>query len=452
MLHHGKILGAAAKQNLPNYREYYEARHFYAFSPGEQVQIDWGNHKFPLGSDLILRDRQNPSFLVGVEICEDLWAPKQPSTELALKGATLLLNLCASSSQIGKNNDRSALCNVQSRRCIAAYLFAAAGTGESSTDLAWDGQLGAWEMGELLGKSLRNSDKAEHLFVDIDVDRIYQERLRCKTFGENASQVETNSLHIVDIERPPHREKKQQSTIRKISRFPFLPNNRQALRKDCDEAYAIQAYGLKQRLRTTNIRKTVIGVSGGLDSTQALNVIVKVMDDLGLPRDHILAATLPGFATGDQTANNALRLIKGFGCTHIPIDIRPAATQMLKDLNHPFARGEKIYDTLFENVQAGLRSAYLFRLANQHGALEVGTGDLSELALGWCTYGVGDQMSHYNVNSGAPKTLIQYLIAHIAQENDWGMKYPIACMIYCIRRFRLNLYQPKTVKSSQHSP
>jgi NAD+ synthase (glutamine-hydrolysing) len=299
----------------------------------------------------------------------------------------------------------------------AAYIFSAAGPGESTTDLAWDGQATIHELGELLAASDRFPREGQFCAADIDLDLLRQERMRLSTWRDavaaSAQPFRTVPFHF---EAP-----KQKLTLqRPLARFPFVPDDPARLDRDCYEAYNIQVRGLTQRLEATGVKKLVLGISGGLDSTQALIVAANAMDALGLPRANVLAFTLPGFATSATTKKNAVALAKAFGATLEDIDITPAAMQLLKDMGHPFARGEKVYDVTFENVQAGLRTDYLFRLANQRGALVLGTGDLTELALGWCTYGVGDHMSHYNVNAGAPKTLIQHLIRWNARRGAFG--------------------------------
>jgi NAD+ synthase (glutamine-hydrolysing) len=333
-----------------------------------------------------------------------------PSGVAALAGATVLTNLSASNITIGKADTRRLLSQSQSARCLAAYLYASAGVGESTTDLAWDGQASIFENGEILAESERFPDGDQMAVADIDLDLLRQERLRQGTFDDNRRLhgPATGGFRRVAFRLEPPRG--DVGLRRVVPRFPFVPANAERLEQDCYEAYNIQVAGLVQRLRAAKVERLVIGVSGGLDSTHALIVAARAMDRLGLPRSGILAYTMPGFGTSDGTKTNAIRLMDALGVTGRELDIRPAARQMLTDMEHPFARGEAVYDVTFENVQAGLRTDYLFRLANHHNGIVLGTGDLSELALGWCTYGVGDQMSHYNVNAGVPKTLIQHLI------------------------------------------
>jgi len=412
VIHGGQLLGVAPKSYLPTYREFYERRHF---APGDDHLGEWavvGGQRVPLGPDLLFRASDLPGLVLHVEICEDLWVPVPPSAEAALAGATVLLNLSGSPITVARAEDRRLLVRSASARCLAAYLYAAAGTGESSTDLSWDGQTMLYEVGDLLAESERFPDGPRRSVADVDLMRIRQERLRQGTFDDNRrgweDRVGRDTFRIVEFELSA--PKGDIGFRRRVDRFPFVPDDPERLALDCYEAYNIQVSGLEQRLRAIGDPKVVIGVSGGLDSTHALIVAANAMDRLGRPRSDIEAFTMPGFATSEATKENATRLSRALGVTFEEIDIRPAAQQMLGDLGHPFASGEPVYDVTFENVQAGLRTDYLFRLANQRGGIVLGTGDLSELALGWCTYGVGDQMSHYVVNSGVPKTLIQHLI------------------------------------------
>jgi NAD+ synthase (glutamine-hydrolysing) len=412
----GALLGVVPKAYLPNYREFYEHRQFASGATvrGETVQL--GDLEAPFGVDLLFVARDLPGFIAHAEICEDLWVPVPPSSRAALSGATVLANLSASNITIGKSETRHLLTRAQSARCLAAYVYAAAGAGESTTDLAWDGQVSVDENGVTLATSARFPLQAQHVLADVDLDLLRQERLRQGTFDDNAvSVVDTSSRRVAFNVSPPMSDL---GLERRVERFPFVPADPSRLAQDCFEAYNIQVSGLVQRLGAIGVHKVVIGVSGGLDSTQALIVVARAFDRLGLPRKDILAYTLPGFATSEETRANAHALMAALGVSAGEIDIQPAARLMLDDIGHPFvtgAKGESVYDVTFENVQAGLRTDYLFRLANYHGAIVVGTGDLSELALGWCTYGVGDQMSHYNVNGGVPKTLIQHLLRWIIE-------------------------------------
>ncbi|WP_010543395.1 NAD(+) synthase [Sphingomonas elodea] len=406
----GRILGVVPKTYLPNYREYYEKRWFASGAGLRDLEITVAGQTVPFGPDLLFAAEDLPDFVFHIEICEDYWAPQPPSTEGALAGALVLCNLSASNIVIGKGRERELLCASQSSRTISAYLYSASGPGESTTDLAWDGQGLIYEFGEKLAASQRFELADAITYADLDLERLRLERLRDGTFNDsarNAGHPETRFRRIAFQHQPDFADR---GLIRPIRRFPFVPNTPAALEEDCYEAFNIQVEGLRQRLASTRSKSLVIGISGGLDSTHALIVAAKAMDRLGRPRTDILGYTMPGFATSEGTKSNAWALMRAVGITPAEIDIRPTARQMLADIGHPFAKGEPVYDVTFENVQAGLRTDYLFRLANQNHGFVLGTGDLSELALGWSTYGVGDQMSHYGVNAGVPKTLIQYLI------------------------------------------
>jgi NAD+ synthase (glutamine-hydrolysing) len=406
-IHRGRLLGVVPKVHLPNYREFYEPRHFVAGDGMAGGEITVRGHTAPFGTDLLFAAEDVPGLVVHAEICEDLWIPVPPSSEAALAGATVLTNLSASNITIGKAETRRLLCRSQSARCVAAYLYAAAGAGESTTDLAWDGQASIFENGATLAETERFPSASQHATADIDLGLLRHERMQMGSFDTNRRRNPVRFRRIQFRLEPPADDI---GFERRIERYPFVPADASRLEQDCYEAYNIQVSGLAQRLRATGIKRVVIGVSGGLDSTQALIVSARALDLLKLPRTDILAYTMPGFATSAHTKANAIRLMEALGVTWHELDIRPAAQRMLADIGHPFAQGEPVYDLTFENVQAGLRTDYLFRLANHHNGIVIGTGDLSELALGWCTYGVGDQMSHYNVNAGVPKTLIQHLI------------------------------------------
>ena len=410
VLARGVILGIVPKTFLPNYREYYEKRWFASGMGLTGLEADFAGQRAPFGTDLIFAADDLPDFIFHAEICEDFWAPLPPSTHGALAGALILCNLSASNITIGKADERALLCASQSNRAIAAYVFSASGPGESTTDLAWDGQGSIYEAGDLLAATGRFDRGAELAVADVDVQRLRQERMRNGTFNDSARAAgdpETRFRRVTFAHSPGCSDLGLERPLR---RFPYVPNRREQLDQDCYEAFNIQVQGLATRFQATKGKHLVIGVSGGLDSTHALIVAAKTCDWLGLPRSTILGYTMPGFATSDHTKDNAWALMRALGIEGAEIDIRPAAEQMLKDMGHPYASGQPVYDVTFENVQAGLRTDYLFRLANHRGGFVVGTGDLSEIALGWSTYGVGDQMSHYGVNAGVPKTLIQYLV------------------------------------------
>ena len=418
IIHRGAVLGVAPKSYLPTYREFYERRQI---APGDDERgvIRIGDVEAPFGPDLLFAASDLPDFVLHVEICEDMFVPIPPSAEAALAGATVLANLSGSPITIGRAEDRCLLARSASSRCLAAYVYAAAGEGESTTDLAWDGQTMVWENGVLLAQSERFPKGERRSVADVDTELLRSERMRMGTFDDNRRHHRTSAESFRRIEFRLDPPAGDIGLRREVERFPFVPADPQRLEHDCYEAYNIQVAGLEQRLRALNYPKVVIGISGGLDSTHALIVAARAMDREKRPRRDILAFTLPGFATGVRTKRNAIELCRALGVTFSEIDIRDSASQMLKEIDHPFARGEKVYDVTFENVQAGLRTDYLFRLANQRGGIVLGTGDLSELGLGWSTYGVGDQMSHYNVNAGVPKTLIQHLIRWVISSGQF---------------------------------
>jgi NAD+ synthase (glutamine-hydrolysing) len=418
----GRVRGVVPKTYVPNYREFYELRHFAPGDTAAVAKIDVaGSRDVPFGTDLLFRLPVQPLLTLHVEVCEDLWVPIPPSSLAALAGATVLLNLSASNVVVGKADYRRQLVANQSARCLAGYLYSAAGPGESTTDLAWDGHAVVAENGQILAESERFADEAGLVVTEIDLERLRQERMRQTTFAQSArshrgAASAFRAVEIdVDLPRSAHLLPE-----RRWDPHPYVPADAEERDERCAEVFHIQVQGLVQRLRFTGLERLVIGVSGGLDSTHALLVCARAADRLGLPRSNILAFTMPGFATSDRTLAQARQLMAAVGCTAHEIDIRPSCMQMLRDIGHPYADGKPVYDVTFENVQAGERTSHLFRLANRQGALVVGTGDLSELALGWCTYGVGDHMSHYAVNASVPKTLVQHVIRWVAERGELG--------------------------------
>ena len=415
----GRLVGVVPKTYLPNYREFYEARYFTAGDAAPCTEIRLAGQQAPFGTGMVFRWAEAREFVLHVEICEDLWVPTPPSSYAALAGATVIANLSASNVVVGKEGYRRQLVGNQSARCLSAYLYSAAGLGESTTDLAWDGHGLIYENGNLVAESRRFASEPQLALADLDLGRLLADRMRQNTFGEAALRhhADVTRFRTLDFSLPVPAGRLPLD--RRIDHLPYVPSDPATRDARCEEVYRIQVNGLVTRMRATRGRKLVIGVSGGLDSTQALLVCARAVDQLKLPRESILAYTMPGFATTSRTRNQAWQLMRAIGATAEEIDIRPSCMQMLKDIGHPYARGRKVYDIAFENVQAGERTSHLFRLANQHGGMVVGTGDLSELALGWATYGVGDHMSHYNVNGSVPKTLIQFLIGWVAQSAEF---------------------------------
>lgn len=418
----GRILGVVPKSFLPNYSEFYEARQFSAADCAVATEIRLLDQTVPFGPELLFQMEKLPLFQFHVEICEDVWVPIPPSSFAALAGATVLVNLSASNIVVGKSAYRHQLVAQQSARCLAAYMYTSAGRGESSTDLAWDGQALIYENGELLGESERFLNESHLLFADVDLERLSRERMHQTTFGQSArrhrDEVRKFRQVLVPVAAPL--EDAELPLERRVPRFPYVPADARRRDERCKEVYNIQVQALAQRLSASGMSKVVIGISGGLDSTHALLVCAQAMDTLGLPRANILAVTMPGFATSTRTLQQARQLMAVVGCTASEVDIRPSCLQMLKDLGHPYADGQPVYDITFENVQAGERTNHLFRIANFNNAIVIGTGDLSELALGWCTYGVGDHMSHYSVNASVPKTLITHLVRWVAESGRLG--------------------------------
>ena len=419
VIHDGSLLAFVPKTWLPNYREFYERRHFSSGGDARCKQVTWRGRAVPFGSDLLFHCPEIRGLSIHIEICEDLWVPIPPSTWGALAGATVLLNLSASNVTVGKAGYRQLLCEAHSARCLSAYAYAASGFGESTTDLAWDGQALICENGATLASAERFAGRSTLTVADVDLDRLRQERMRMTSWRDQAASEQGRLAHFRDVSF--HLQVPTLRTLeRHVPRFPYVPADAATRDARCSEIFSIQVQGLQRRMAHTSGKHLVIGVSGGLDSTLALLVAAETVDRLQLPRTRILGFTMPGFATSEVTKAQAHELMRALGTSAEEIDIRPSCRQMLADVNHPFSRGEEVYDITFENVQAGERTSHLFRLANQRGGFVVGTGDLSELALGWCTYGVGDQMAHYNVNASIPKTLVRYLIAWAAHTGRFG--------------------------------
>jgi NAD+ synthase (glutamine-hydrolysing) len=417
----GKILGAVPKTYLPNYGEFYEARQFNSADEALSTEVTVLGQVVPFGADLLFSATDMPLFKAHIELCEDVWAPIPPSSYAALAGATILMNLSASNVTVGKSSYRHQLVGQQSARCLAAYIYSSAGVGESTTDMAWDGQALIYENGELLAESERFARDSMLITADVDLERVSRERMRQTSFGQSVRRHRNRLDEFREVKFEFNISTKPLLPLKRtVERFPYVPADYARQSERCLEVYNIQVQSLVQRLKSSGISKVVVGVSGGLDSTHALLVCARTMDQMGLPRGNILGYTMPGFATSPRTLAQARRLMEEVGCTSSEIDIRPSCEQMLKDIAHPYAKGIKLYDVTFENVQAGERTSHLFRLANMNAAIVVGTGDLSELALGWCTYGVGDHMSHYNVNASVPKTLIRHLVRWVSKSEFFG--------------------------------
>src|SRR5262249_27557408 len=358
------------------YREFYERRQF---TPGTHAlarECTLAGATVPFGSDILYPIDSIPECTVHVEICEDLWVPVPPSSFAAMAGATVLVNLSASNITIGKAEYRRMLCASQSGRCIAGYAYAAAGSGESTTDLAWDGHGMVYENGQLLAETERFAAHEQMILADVDVDRLVQERQRMTSFNDAVLEARPRMPAWRRVRVSFDTPDSPVPLRRRVERFPYVPSDPAARDERCREAYNIQVQGLASRLASTRISRAVIGVSGGLDSAHALIVTVRAMERLGLPRNDVLGFSMPGFATSERTRRNALALMESLGITAAEIDIRPSCLQMLKDLKHPYADGRAVYDLTFENVQAGERTSHLFRIANQRSGLVIGTSDL----------------------------------------------------------------------------
>jgi NAD+ synthase (glutamine-hydrolysing) len=449
----GRILGIVPKTFLPNYREFYEYRQFAPAAAARSTTVDvLGQKDIPFGEQLLFQCQDLQNFTFFVEICEDLWVPIPPSSSAALAGATLILNLSASNITIGKAEYRHQLVSNQSARCLAAYLYTAAGTGESTTDLAWDGHAIVYENGALVAESERFRYDSQLIVAELDLERLSQERMRQNSFAQSVQRHRETLRQFRNVLfRSDYSKDTRLLCDRQIDRFPYVPSDPALRDRRCYEAYNIQVQALVKRLQSSKISKVVIGISGGLDSTHALIVAARAMDVLHLPRANILAYTMPGYATSRATLTNAKALMEAVGCTAHELDIRSSCEQMLRDIGHPYAQGEPIYDVTFENVQAGERTSHLFRLANLHQGLVLGTSDLSELALGWCTYGVGDHMSHYAVNASVPKTLLQFLIRWVANTEQLGGKASLVLRSILNTEFSPELVPSPTTDCDQPS-
>jgi NAD+ synthase (glutamine-hydrolysing) len=407
----GRIAGIVPKTFLPNTQEFYEERWFSCAADGAATEVSWRGEKIPFGSDLLFAAEGFSDLRVGIEICEDLWAVSPPSGRLALCGATLLVNLSASPEILGKQEYRRALVEAQSARCLAAYAYASAGPGESSTDLVYSGHSLVAENGVVLAETERFQFATRMALADIDIERLVNERRRNNTFAAAAA----GSAPCREIPFSMGETPFAGGLLRPVPETPFVPGEDQERAGRCREIFALQTTGLARRLLHAGCGKAVIGVSGGLDSTLALLVTVRAFDKLGISREGIVALTLPGFGTTVRTRGNAERLASLLGVTLRVIPIDGAVRRHFEDIGHL----ESQHDITYENAQARERTQILMDVANQVGGLVVGTGDLSELALGWCTYNA-DHMSMYGVNAGVPKTLVRYLVAWCAESEFNG--------------------------------
>lgn len=405
-IYNGRLLGLVPKRNLPGYSEFYEARHF---NPGEEEVSDFSffEEQVPFGMKLLFSCTDFKQLTIGIEICEDLWVPQSPSTEHCLAGATLILNPSASDETTGKDIYRRDLVRMQSAKLVCGYIYASAGEGESSTDLVFGAHNLIAENGILIKESQRFAN--EMTITELDMGKITSERRRMTTY----QAAEKKSYRYVEFRYGLDMKMTETEITRYIDRAPFVPGRKEERDKRCQEIIHIQAYGLKKRLEHTGYSTCVLAISGGLDSTLALLVVCKAFDLLKLDRKGIITVTMPCFGTTDRTYNNAVILAKELETTFMEIPIREAVTLHFKDIGHD----ENIHDVTYENVQARERTQIIMDLSNKYNGLVIGTGDMSELALGWATYN-GDHMSMYGVNASVPKTLVRYLVAYFAQTTE----------------------------------
>lgn len=445
VLYQGAIKGIIPKSFLPNYDEFYESRYFTSGHNITNCTIEHDESDIPFGCDLLFSVDGIKDFSFAVEICEDLWAPIPPSSVSALNGATILANLSASPATIGKSQKRRELCKQQSAKCHSAYMFAACGGGESTTDLCWDGEISICEDGQILAQQHRFASSSHFVTADIDLQAIKQARLRHLTFRQQASQPQYR--HYRDIQLTLHPCHQDIGYRRHVTRYPFTAQTHITSKALSEQICAIQCASLRQRMEKCHAKSMILGISGGLDSAQALLVAVKTAQMMGLSKESVKAYMLTGFATSLTSQEHASQLIEAIGCHYEEIDIRPLCRKLLEAIGHPYREENPVYDVTFENVQAGARTDILFRLANQQNGIVIGTGDMSELALGWCTYGVGDHMSHYNVNCGLPKTIIQELFNWYQRDNTFSPQLRACC-----RAIREATISPELIPAQADTP
>ncbi|MDP1719280.1 MAG: NAD(+) synthase [bacterium] len=407
----GRVRGIVPKSYIPGYKEFYEERWFSAARDLQVTEISWLGKKIPVGTDLLFRISEKPEVVLGVEICEDLWTPVPPSSLQVLHGANVIVNLSASNDLVGKSEYRRDLVVQQSARGICGYLYSSCGTGESTTDVVFGGHAMIAENGSLLCESKRFSRENELIFSEIDLGHIVHDRAKMTSFSEGAHEFPEKAFRLVEA---LNKNSKPANLTRWINPAPFVPGDPAERDKRSEEIFSIQAAGLAKRLEQVKHQNLIIGLSGGLDSTLAVLVAVKAADLLRLPRKNIHALTMPGFATTKRTKSNAVKLAEALGAYIETIDITKGAERQLKDIGHDLVT----QDLAFENAQARYRTMTLMDRANQVGGIVVGTGDLSEIALGWNTF-TGDQISHYGVNAGVPKTLVKYLVEWASEQKEF---------------------------------
>lgn len=401
----GKILGIVPKTFIPNYGEFYERRWFASSKNANKKEIEILDQKVPFGIDLLFKDKENNEICFGIEICEDIWAVEPPSNKLALLGANIIFNLSASNEVIGKKEYRRELVKMQSAKTISGYVYCSSGVNESTSDVVFSGESMIFENGSCLTNNQRFDFESNMIFTEIDTKRLANDRRKNISFMGNPVDLEYREIKI---NIPDNIE----NLTREYSKTPFVPEDKKKISEICEEILNIQSYGLAKRLLHTNINKTIIGISGGLDSALAFLVIIKAYEVLNLPKENIIAITMPGFGTTSRTHKNSIKLINEYGATFREINITKSSLQHFEDIGHD----KKMKDITYENAQARERTKILMDIANEENGIVVGTGDLSELALGWCTYN-GDHMSMYSVNASIPKTLVEYIIKWVADNS-----------------------------------
>lgn len=401
----GKILGIVPKTFIPNYGEFYEKRWFASSKNANKKEIEILDQKVPFGIDLLFKDKENNEICFGIEICEDIWAVEPPSNKLALLGANIIFNLSASNEVIGKKEYRRELVKMQSAKTISGYVYCSSGVNESTSDVVFSGESMIFENGSCLTNNQRFDFESNMIFTEIDTKRLANDRRKNISFMGNPVDLEYREIKI---NIPDNIE----NLTREYSKTPFVPEDKKKISEICEEILNIQSYGLAKRLLHTNINKTIIGISGGLDSALAFLVIIKAYEVLNLPKENIIAITMPGFGTTSRTHKNSIKLINEYGATFREINITKSSLQHFEDIGHD----KKMKDITYENAQARERTKILMDIANEENGIVVGTGDLSELALGWCTYN-GDHMSMYSVNASIPKTLVKYIIKWVADNS-----------------------------------
>ena len=405
VIQNGKILGIVPKTFIPNYGEFYERRWFASSKNANKKEIEILDQKVPFGIDLLFKDKENNEICFGIEICEDIWAVEPPSNKLALLGANIIFNLSASNEVIGKKEYRRDLVKMQSAKTISGYVYCSSGVNESTADLVFSGESMIFENGSCLINNQRFNFESNMIFTEIDTKRLANDRRKNISFMGNPVDLEYREIKI---NIPDNIE----NLTREYSKTPFVPEDKKKISEICEEILNIQSYGLAKRLLHTNINKTIIGISGGLDSALAFLVIIKAYEVLNLPKENIIAITMPGFGTTSRTHKNSIKLINAYGAAFREIDITKSSLQHFEDIGHD----KNIKDVTYENAQARERTKILMDIANKENGLVVGTGDLSELALGWCTYN-GDHMSMYALNTSIPKTLVEYIIKWVADNS-----------------------------------